>query len=709
MRTDIGDLREILKAFREETREISDQATTDLLELEQKADDPPKPLVERLFRNVHTIKGNAASLGIDDVSKLAHVGETLLGEVDKGKRPFHAGLTDALLSALDEIGKRLDGLLAGQLEAGAGLRAAQVRLERILAGEEASPVPSESLAAPPAAGAHRDPLFRVAAERVEAFSFAVDELVLARTRATQRASDATRLSLTLDALVRRVRSGFGQEQAAELRRLGRDLAGLARDLKLDTQYMSTLSDDLRDELRSLQVTPASTILEPFRRAVRDHARSREVEVAFEVVGGEISADRRVLEGLRTALVHILRNAVDHGVEPSTDRVAAGKPARAVIRVAVEVVGSRLQVAISDDGRGIDAERVRRIAVERGVITDKEAARLTERGAIGLIWRPGFSTAKSVSETSGRGVGLDAVRDTIAQLSGRIDLETRVGQGTTFVVQVPLMRRDAVGMLVEAAGSPYLVPLSAIEAIQRVDLGRVEKVNGVPVIDHLGRAIQVVPLQAALVGRASAPPVGEERPLACVVSGANETVALLVDRVEGEREMSVRPLGPELRRFDHLAGVTLIGDGRTVLVLGMMGLVSRALEASRVHTAEATQPRTVLVVDDAVTSRLLYRTFLEAAGYRVLLAGDGQEALEMLGLHAVDAVLADVRMPLMDGRELTRRIRNALGLPELPVLLVSSLGSEDERREGLRAGANAYIVKSETSPSEILEVLQGLVS
>jgi two-component system chemotaxis sensor kinase CheA len=272
-----------------------------------------------------------------------------------------------------------------------------------------------------------------------------------------------------------------------------------------------------------------------------------------------------------------------------------------------------------------------------------------------------------------------------------------------------MRRDAVGMLVESAGNPYLIPLSAIEAVQRIDPSKLERVGGASVLSHHGRAIQVVPLQAALLGRSAPVTAGDERPLAIVVSGANETVALMVDRIEGEREMSVRPLGPELRRFDHLAGVTLIGDGRTVLVLNMMGLVSRALDASRAPTPESSAARTVLVVDDAVTSRLLYRTFLEAAGYRVLMAGDGQEALEVLASNLVDAILADVRMPLMDGRELTRRVRTSLGLKELPVLLVSSLGSEDERREGLRAGANAYIVKSETSPSEILEVLSGLVS
>ena len=706
---EFDDLKEILRVFREEAREIAERMTGELLALESAASEKEaKALLESLFRGAHTIKGGAGSLGMEDVVGLSHTAETLLGQCQRGERKYVAGFTDALLAALDEIGKRLDAMLAGQTEVGGGIAAAQSRLMRVIAGE-ADVGDGAAKETETAAAALGDSFLKVGVDRIESFSTAIDELLVARLRIGMRAGDTLRLASGLDLLARRAQAGrFSAEDAAALRKLARDAGSTARELSLETQYLGAMSDDLRENIRSLQVVPASTVLDSFRRSVRDHARKNKVDVALDIVGSEVSADRRILEGIRGALVHLLRNAVDHAIESPSERKKHRKPPRARIRVDVSVAGSQLTVSVTDDGRGIDPARLREKAIEKRLVTADEAKKMPDEEALTLIWRPGFSTAEEVTETSGRGVGLDAVRDALGALGGRIDLQSKPREGTTFRLAVPLMLAAATGLVVEALGSAYVIPLASIEIVKRVRLKTLERVRGVPMLNHASRAVPVVSLGAALTG-APTPEGDDDRPMVCVVSAGDDAAALTVDRVQGEREIAIRPLTPELQRYEHLAGATRGADGRVVLVLSAEGVVRRALQVARTPAERAgSAARTILVVDDAVTSRLLYRGFLEAAGFRVLLAGDGEEALEVMNAHRVDAVISDVRMPRMDGIELTRRIRRIPGNEELPVLLCTSLGSEEDRREGLVAGATAYLVKQETPPEKLVDVVGGFV-
>lgn len=708
---ELDELKQILGVFREEAREIAEKMTSDLLALENASSEKEaKSLLESLFRGAHTLKGGAGSLGIDDVVSLAHAAESLLGKCQRGERAFVPAFTDALLAGLDEVGKRLDALLAGQTESSGGIAAAQQRLSRFAAGEVAEG--GQGGAAKTAdGGVHAEASFlKVGVDRVEAFSTAVDEFLVTRLRMAQRAADSARLAAALEVLARRAAAGsMGPDEVQHLRKLAREASNAARELSLETQYLAAMSDDLRENLRGLQVVPASTVLDPFRRSVRDHARKAGVDVALDIVGAEVTADRRILEGLRGALVHLLRNAVDHGIEQPAERKKARKPPRARIRVEVSVSGSRLAVIVTDDGRGMDPAKLKKAALEKELVSADEAAQMNDEAALGLVWRAGFSTAQRLSETSGRGVGLDAVRENVLDLGGRIDVTSRVGAGSTFRIQVPLMLAAAIGLSVEAMGSAYVLPLSAIDGVRRLRLSSLERVKNVPVLHHAGKAIPVVSLATALAG--SAATAGEEeRPLACIVNGGEESCALLVDRIHGEREISIRPLAQELGRYDWFAGATRSGDGRVVLVLSPEGIVRRALETTRSapEASDAGPARTVLVVEDAVTSRLLYRSILESAGYNVLLAGDGEEALELLVQRRVHAVISDVRMPRMDGLELTRRIRRMAGHEETPILLCTSLASPDDRREGLLAGATAYLVKTETPPEKVVDVLQGFV-
>jgi chemotaxis protein histidine kinase CheA len=706
--------REILVVFREEVREIGERMTRDLLALETAAADEQAPLYMRVLRDLHTLKGNARSLDVAEVAQVAHAAEHVLRRCEKQERPFDSGVTSALLSFLDQTALQLQSLIEGK--GGGGLEALSELRERFeswggVPPEAVRPAAVRSEASAPGspltATLRGDAFLRVSLAQLEGLSRAVDELVIARLRAGQRAVEAARVSARLDDSARRERRN-GVEEPKGASDAG-DIEELARNLAVDFQAMGALTEDLQEALKTLQLVPAMQLLEPFRRSVREQALAQGKEVHLDLVGGEVVVDRRVLESLRGPLNHLFLNAIDHGLESPERRRRAGKNPASAIRLSIAAEGSRLVLVVADDGAGVDAARVREVAVERGIWTAEEAVVKTDQETLALVWHPGFSTATRVTETSGRGVGLDAVRDAVARLAGRIELTSVPGRGTTVKLEVPLTLAQSMGLLVEVGGNNYLLPLNTVEAVRRYRVGDLKPFGGTLTLEHGQKHVTAISLETVLTGAAQQLPDPDARPLFCIVQEGGFSAALMVDRIFGEREMAVRSLGPELEGYEQFSGVSLTGDGRLVLVLGSAAILRRALELSRSAVMQSRGRRSLLVVDDAVSSRLLYRGVLEASGYHVMLAGNGEEALETLSGRGVDAVICDVRMPRMDGLELTRRLRAQPGREELPILLVSSLASEDDRLEGLRVGASAYLVKGDTTPQRIVDLLEGLLA
>ncbi len=708
--------REILAVFREEVREIGERMTRDLLAIEAASEEDRPRLFTRVLRDLHTIKGNARSLEVDFVAQVAHAAEGVLRRCERGELAFHPRITSALLSFLDSSGVRLQAMIEGEgADQGDVLTELRARFDRWGVASKASArarvpetvAPAEHrplvVDAPVSSG---DSFLRVSLTQLEGLSRAVDELVVARLRAGQRAMEATRVNARLEERARRERlSGIPQESPTE----GGDWEELARSLALDFQALGALTEDLQEALKTLQLVPAAQLLEPFRRSVRDQALARGKEVRLELSGAEVVADRRVLESLRAPLNHLIANAIDHGLEAPKQRKATGKDPVATLRLAVSADGPRLRLVLTDDGAGVDLARIRQVALARGLWTTEEAQAKSDQDALTLLWHPGFSTSEQVTETSGRGIGLDAVREAMARLSGHVELSTTPGRGTVVRLEVPLSLAQSLGLLVEAGGNPYLLPLASVESVRRYRISDLQALGGTLTLAHGDRYLPAVALDAVLTAVPRQLADAEARPLFCILRGEGGSAALMVDRILGEREMAVRTLGPELAGYDQFDGVSMSGDGRLVLVLNPAVLLRRALALDHSVEQRPRGQRTLLVVDDAVSSRLLYRGVLEAAGFRVLLSGNGEEALEQLSRESVDGVICDVRMPRMDGLELTRRLRAQPGKEELPVLLVSALSSEDDRLEGLRVGASAFLVKGETTPQRIVDLLGGFLS
>ncbi|MEW6059801.1 MAG: response regulator, partial [Actinomycetota bacterium] len=518
---------------------------------------------------------------------------------------------------------------------------------------------------------------------------------------------------------------FLDESQQRLRATRASFAEFVRGLEADGRRMGRVTSDLQDSVRRTRMLPVSTVFDPFPRIVRDLAKDLGKEVALSVEGAETEVDRAVLEEIRAPLTHLIRNCVDHGLELPEDRVAAGKSPVGTIRISASQRGGNLLIEVTDDGAGIDADRVRASVVQKGYLSAEAAAALSEREAIQYIFRAGVSTSAVVTEVSGRGVGMDVVRDTVEKLHGMLDVDSRPGVGTRFTMSLPLTVATTHCLLVRARGHTFALPITNVARIQRVDTAEVQSVQARQVIPMDDGAVMVAHLADVLdLSPNGGSPEAEKRERwlpTVVVGSAEQRAGLLVDGLAGSQEMVIKNLPWPLLRVRNAAGATLLGTGEILVVLNAPDLVRAVTTGSGVGIAEArprveaeaeteteTVTRTVLVVDDSIVTRSLEKSILEGAGYRVRVAADGSEAWAILQSEGCDILVSDIVMPVMDGFELTKKVRADRRLKELPVILVTSLGSDDDHERGVQAGADAYIVKGSFTQDRLLETIRRLI-
>ena len=645
---------EFLDIFRDEARGRLDRIVETLLALE--GGSAGEDAVDSLFRDVHTIKGAAGMVGLDEIGALAHVMEDLLATA-RQQGALAEALIDPLLRATDALRRHVEGEGEPAAELIAELGAAQApAADPVVAPEIELPVPA---AAPALASESRS--IRVPAEKIDTLLDLVGETVLHRRR-----------------LEHELGAGRG------------DGHRLVSD-ELDTG--ERLLDALKGAAIGMRTLPLSSIVTPLPRAVRDLAAETGKEVELVVEGAETELDRAILEGLPEPLVHLLRNAIAHGIEAPNERERRGKPARGRLELRAEQRGGMVEVTLADDGRGVSEETLAE-ARRMGSLTE-------------VLTQPGFSTAREVSGISGRGVGLDAVKDHVEAFGGSIEVRSEPGQGTEVILRLPLALALIEVLLVERAGDVFGFPLASVE--EALSLGETLALAGRTVIELRGRSIRLADL-AELMGSAAEAPAA--RAPVVVLTASGKRVAAICDALLGKEEVVVKSLGPLLSSLPMYLGAAILGDGRIALLVDPAMLV-RASSKQRGATAapvdaEPSMPN-VLVVEDSLTIRELQRSILEAAGYHVQTAGNGREALTLLDRdEPIDLVVSDVEMPEMDGIELTRAIRAHATRATVPVMIVTTLGADDDRERGIEAGADAYMVKSQFDQHDLLETVDRLV-
>jgi len=498
-----------------------------------------------------------------------------------------------------------------------------------------------------------------------------------------------------------------------LRSLSTRSRRLLLEQRRNASSLERFCDDLRLDLWKARMTPAASVLDGFGTMVRELARSQDKAVRFRTVGLATEADREVLQALREPVMHLLRNAVGHGLETPDEREQAGKPDSGQVTLAVEAAAGLLTLRVHDDGRGIDLGKVADEARRRGKIEDSDGASRSEDELRRFIFEPGFSTAATVSEIAGRGMGLSVVRETVRRLHGDVEAHSTQGFGTEVVVRTPLCVMTQRVLLVQTGGRIFAFSMGTVERVSRIAADQIKTVEGRPAITIGNRSMPLASLGAALDLPTVAQRASRSIPIVIVDSGA-QTMAFSVDELLDQREAVVRDLGIPQAKGGVAAGGIMLEEGSVAILLHVGKLMKAAERASGgpVQEPAAPQPekrqRRILLADDSITTRALEKSILEVHGYEVLAAVDGVEALAMLRLHGADLVISDVQMPRMDGFELLEQIKNDKRLRQTPVIILTSLERREEQEKGLALGADAYIVKRKFDQRDLLETIRQII-
>ena len=798
---------EFLEAFAQEAEEYLQGVNAQLRALDREGEDPER--IQSLRRTIHTLKGAAATVGLNTVSQLAHRMEDLLDRLHEGRDSLTPDKLDLLFTTTD--------MLSDLTQEGADPTALRDTLDKIYADYEEilgetdfapihevsgtpdgvlAPLGEEqvidleemaTLASPEGelAGEHLptrpapSQVVRVPIERLDEMVRLVSELMVTRSTFEQYhqqlAREVGELRLSMARLSRlsnrmeteyevlalagspvleaaagadsapqtaeagsSVRSstmqvGFSSPSAPDFHELELDRYTefhlLSRELSETSSDIAAVSAELHDsvgdfdtyinriarhtnevqhKLMRLRMVPLATLASRLDRAVRVTARPQGKKVDLEIEGEHTAFDKTVLEEMADPLLHIMRNAVDHGIEPPALRQAQGKPERGTVRLRAFYEGTHVVIEVSDDGSGLEPDMLRSTAIERGMISAADAENLTLEELSSLIFLPGFSTAGQISEVSGRGVGLDVVKANVHRVKGSISLTSEPGRGTTFTIRLPMTLAIARGLMISTHGHTYAIPLAAVSQILRVDAEQIENLGTKPVIRVDDRVIPLLRLGEVL----NLPPSSLETPRRwpiLILKIGGKQVALVVERILQARDMVIKSLGSLLRKVHGVSAATLMGDGTVVLILNPSDLINveattrvEILSSSPGSGAAAAQPQApppsntvdVLIVDDSVSVRKVLSSLISGMGWNPITAKDGVEALETLqGLpKPPDVILLDIEMPRMDGYELTSTLRGQKTYAQTPIVMLTSRAGEKHRHHAFELGATEYLVK-----------------
>jgi two-component system sensor histidine kinase and response regulator WspE len=723
--------------FRIEAESQVGALTPGLLALEQ---DPARAdQLEACMRAAHSLKGAARIVDIRAGVTIAHAMEDLFVAAQEGRTRLGRAHIDLLLKGVDLIASIAK---SPDLESGRQDREWQADADAFASAlaevpplEEAASLPAPVRVQPrvvePAEEADAtDRALRVSAETLNRLlDLAGESLVesrwlrpfgqsLLRLKRAQReaanAINALQAALPLHLLDDRARMALAEAQRRILE-CRQQLGDRLTEVEASDHQATTLAHRLYDQALMVRMRPFGDGVTAFPRMVRDIARSLGKQARLEIVGERTQVDREILEKLEAPLGHLLRNALDHGIEPPEARIAAGKPSEGVIRLEACHNAGSLQIIVSDNGAGIDLERIREAVVRRNLSNAETAAKLSESELLEFLFLPGFTMKENVTEISGRGVGLDVVQDMIRQVRGLVRISSQLGEGTRFKLELPLTLSVMRALLVEIGGEPYAFPFAHILRATRIAKDQVRLLEGRQHFELDGQQIGLVTAHQIL---GCGTPEDEGDLAVVLLGGPGNLYGLVVDRFLGGRELVVQPLDARLGKIKDIAAAALMEDGSPLLIVDVEDMI-RSMEKlcatdrlagvrGQAGADGAAVRKRVLVVDDSFTVRELERKLLDHHGYEVEVAVDGMDGWNALRNGRFDLVVSDIDMPRMDGIELVRRIRQDPGLNSMPVMILSYKDREEDRQRGLDAGADYYLTKGSFESDALIEAVIDLI-
>jgi len=729
-------LKQLLDTFKSELDEQAQVITDGLLKLEIKdlAQEDYNKTIEAIFRSAHNIKGASRSLGIVNVGEIAHAIETLFSTFKNKTNAVPAIIIDLCLEAVDKMHSAMQAFVSNS-ELSFNLAEFLQKLQTqnndkkvIIATPEPEPQKNSSADSNEVLKYETirvtiNQIDRISAlmEEMQVNKIAIDDLYAEfhdlHTKSKNLAETWTKFTLDIKNQEKHLDENVKTSlhiNSDYIYEIKNSTDQLYTNMRNQINELSTLSNTLQEEIRMLRLVPAANLFSTMPRYVRDMAHDMKKEIELTVTGADVKLDKMVLDGIKDPIIHILRNAVDHGIENTSEREAKGKSAIGHITINLKEEENRVLITISDDGAGIDIKKISNTILNKNLLTQAEYNKLNESEILDYIFHPGFSTKEIITEISGRGVGLNVVKSNLESLKGNVTVKTELGKGTTFCLSVPFTITSERGLMIKCGGELFVIPTSHVERVFTIKLNDIINIQGSQAVMLNDHPVVLHSLASLLLPAKNEISIGENLSV-IIITKDKYQVGFLVDEVIGEREIIIKPLQYPFTALSCIAGGTLSGSSRIILVLNSSDILAKALHKNKstpiaftTKKIEAPSNPHILVVDDSITTRTLEKNVLESKNYQVTVAVNGQEAWDLLQKQKFSLLITDINMPVMDGFTLTEQVKKNENTNYLPVIIVTSLGSDAEKKRGIEAGADAYIVKNEFESSALLEIVSQLV-
>jgi two-component system chemotaxis sensor kinase CheA len=727
----------LLATFQIEHRDHVEQIRSLLTMIQKTGVQPAGPELEEVFRRAHSLKGAARAVDLRPIEGLAHRLETLFSRVRQGQCTLDKDVTGVVQQVLDASEECIVALAENRPTetVGAALRA----IEQILGMQSTVSDEPPPEAQVPGSGFQPIETVRITAQNFDGLFRTAGGLVTESQRQDQVTEELNKLAGAIALIekegerVRRSASAAlshsaGRESARltslldsverQLRSVSRQARATRRLHQRSSWNMRQLGKQLQRDVWQARMVPAESLLEGYRKMMRDLARDEGKEIEFRATSAGVRADRRVLEALKDPIMHLLRNAVSHGIESSAERTGKGKPAAGLVTLRVDANGQRLAVTLQDDGRGVDLARVAEVAVRDGILSASDAAHRSPQELTRILFRAGFSTSAAVTSISGRGMGLSVVYEAIRRLQGDLDVQPAAGGGTIISLSVPLSIATHRLIVVNCGSQIFALPILGIERLKRIKVSSVETVEGKPVVVLNGQPVPLASIHGLLGLEHSSNRTDPDTLQVVILRSGSHRVALAVDAILRETDAVIQDLGPATGCDGGISSGVVLDDGAIAFVVNPMQLIQSAVQLRSqlqpLSFAKAPEPvaepalSSILVVDDSMTTRALEKSILEAHGYQVRVAVDGVEALSRLRQEVADLVIADIEMPRLNGFGLIEAMKQDRKLKSIPVIIVSSVERREDQERGLALGADAYIVKRKFDQEELLAAIRQIL-
>ncbi len=725
-------MQELLETFRVQLDECVQTITENLLNLENDlSESEQKESLDAVFRAAHNIKGASRGIGLKHTAKLSHCLENIFTALKNGKITAQKELVKMCLFTLDTLINLVD--IEGEGNSpGEDYDKLLIQMEKAVAGDMPSSKQLAELQIKPSTTDDASTLeneqtelsidsIRLPTQLLNRIATLGDELQIVQLQIERLQSEGRKI-VDLSSSIKRDWSSSISDNHSQERRMFKkntkqiqNLESVCQNIeqKISKTYSQVkfLSTNLQDNIHKLRLIPVLTILSPLNRVVWDLAESEKKKVELIIVGGHLEIDRLILEKIRDPLIHLLRNAVDHGIELPDERIKAGKDKVGKITITITHKGDNVIFTVTDDGAGIDTQSIKNKILELELVTENELDQLSQQDIVEYIFNPGFSSRQKVSEISGRGIGLDVVRSNLQMLKGHASVSFTEQQGSAFILSIPFTTASEYGVFIECSNQIFAIPAPNIKRVMEITTSDIINLESKQAISIDNKPVVLQKLSELL----SLPDEKIDDNISFYViilhSGWHQ-LAVIVNNFINEQDIVIKSFNPPLNQLPNFLGGTIGNDGNVVLVLNIHALLSKdtkGMPISHILKDDSSlENKKILVVDDSITTRTLEVSILKSHGYSVESVVCAEEAIEKLKTESFDLLITDVEMPGMNGFELTQEVRTVLGLSDLPIIIVTSLANEEDKQKGLDVKADAYIVKSEFESKELLSTIAQLI-